>query len=157
MNSYSAAFPTFLSSSEASLGLSLASNGGARDKRADITTPIEILPSRHVGDRKSGLGGYRPGLRALDLPKDFSDIIVLAAGDEAGEVAARDCALRRKREGRCIRIAPDHRASRTKAWRPDDLLEILRYSGRAHLFNGATGRERAKRACRMRRFPRVSA
>jgi hypothetical protein len=59
MNSYSAAFPTFLSSSEASLGLSLASNGGARDKRADRTTPIEILPSRHVGDRKSGLGGYR--------------------------------------------------------------------------------------------------
>ena len=45
------------------------------------------------------------GLRALDLPNDVRDVIVLADGDEAGEAAARDCALRWKREGRRVRIA----------------------------------------------------
>lgn len=45
------------------------------------------------------------GLRALDLPRDVRDVIVLADGDEAGEAAARDCALRWKRQGRRVRIA----------------------------------------------------
>ena len=45
------------------------------------------------------------GLRSLELPKDVHDVIVLADGDEAGEAAARDCALRWKREGRRVRIA----------------------------------------------------
>jgi len=45
------------------------------------------------------------GLRALDLPKAVSDVIVLADGDDPGEAAARDCALRWKREGRRARIA----------------------------------------------------
>ena len=45
------------------------------------------------------------GLRCLELPKDVHDVIVLADGDEAGEAAARDCALRWKREGRRVRIA----------------------------------------------------
>jgi hypothetical protein len=45
------------------------------------------------------------GLRSLDLPKDVRDVIVLADGDEAGEAAARDCALRWKRQGRRVRIA----------------------------------------------------
>jgi hypothetical protein len=45
------------------------------------------------------------GLRSLELPKDVGDVIVLADGDEAGEAAARDCALRWKREGRRVRIA----------------------------------------------------
>jgi hypothetical protein len=45
------------------------------------------------------------GLRGLDLPQDVRDVIVLADGDEAGEVAARDCGLRWKREGRRVRIA----------------------------------------------------
>jgi putative DNA primase/helicase len=45
------------------------------------------------------------GLRALDLPKDVLDVIVLADGDAAGEAAARNCALRWKREGRRVRIA----------------------------------------------------
>jgi hypothetical protein len=132
--------PYVLSSSEAPLGLSLANNGGVRDKRAGWNTHRDpaLSPCRRPEIRLGRLS--TSGLRALDLPKDFSDIIVLGAGDEAGEAAARDCALRWKREGRCVRIAPDHPASRTKAWRPDDLLEILRYSGRAHLFNGATGR-----------------
>jgi hypothetical protein len=45
------------------------------------------------------------GLRALELPKDVSEVIVLADGDEAGESAARDCASRLKRWGRRVRIA----------------------------------------------------
>jgi putative DNA primase/helicase len=45
------------------------------------------------------------GLRALDLPEDARDVVVLADGDDAGEAAARDCAWRWKREGRRVRIA----------------------------------------------------
>lgn len=45
------------------------------------------------------------GLRALDLPKTVSNVIVLADGDAAGEAAARDFALRWKRHGRRVRIA----------------------------------------------------
>jgi DNA primase len=44
-------------------------------------------------------------LRALDLPKSVRDVIVLADGDDPGEAAARDCAMRWKREGRRVRIA----------------------------------------------------
>jgi hypothetical protein len=44
-------------------------------------------------------------LRALNLPNDVRDVIVLADGDEAGEAAARDCTLRWQREGRRVRIA----------------------------------------------------
>ena len=45
------------------------------------------------------------GLRALDLPRDLRDVIVLADGDNPGEEAAQDCARRWKREGRSVRIA----------------------------------------------------
>jgi hypothetical protein len=45
------------------------------------------------------------GLRSLDLPTGVRDVIVLADGDEAGEAAARNCALRWKRQGRRVRIA----------------------------------------------------
>jgi putative DNA primase/helicase len=45
------------------------------------------------------------GLRALDLPEAVRDVIVLADGDDPGETAARDCALRWKGEGRRVRIA----------------------------------------------------
>jgi putative DNA primase/helicase len=45
------------------------------------------------------------GLLTLDLPEDVHDVIVLADGDQAGEAAARDCALRWKRQGRRARIA----------------------------------------------------
>jgi hypothetical protein len=48
------------------------------------------------------------GLRALDLPKDVREVIVLADGDDPGEAAARDCAWRWKREGRRVRIARPH-------------------------------------------------
>jgi putative DNA primase/helicase len=36
---------------------------------------------------------------------DGALLIVLADGDDAGEAAARDCALRWKREGRRVRVA----------------------------------------------------
>lgn len=45
------------------------------------------------------------GLRTLNLPKDVKKVIVLADGDDAGEAAARDCALRWKHEGRRVCIA----------------------------------------------------
>jgi hypothetical protein len=45
------------------------------------------------------------GLRTLDLPEHVRAVIVLADGDEPGEVAARHCAFRWKREGRRVRIA----------------------------------------------------
>jgi len=46
-----------------------------------------------------------PGLRGLDLPLNVRDVIVLADGDDPGEAAAQECALRWKREGRRVRIA----------------------------------------------------
>ena len=45
------------------------------------------------------------GLRALTLPTEVRDVIVLADGDDAGEAAARECASRFSREGRRVRIA----------------------------------------------------
>jgi DNA polymerase I-like protein with 3'-5' exonuclease and polymerase domains len=45
------------------------------------------------------------GLKALDLPEDLRDVIVLADGDAPGEAAARDCSWRWKRQGRRVRIA----------------------------------------------------
>jgi len=45
------------------------------------------------------------GLRALDLPMDVREVIVLADGDDAGKAAAREIAWRWKREGRRVRIA----------------------------------------------------
>ena len=51
------------------------------------------------------------GLRTLDLPGDVRDVIVLADGDDPGEAAARDAAMRWKREGRSVRIARPPRGS----------------------------------------------
>jgi hypothetical protein len=45
------------------------------------------------------------GLRALNLPDTIREVIVLADGDDPGEAAACDCALRWQREGRRVRIA----------------------------------------------------
>jgi hypothetical protein len=41
------------------------------------------------------------GLRPLDLPKDV--LVLLADGDNAGETAEWDCALRWKRQRRRVR------------------------------------------------------
>jgi putative DNA primase/helicase len=46
-----------------------------------------------------------PGMCTLGLPATVREVIVLADGDAPGEAAARDCAWRWKREGRCVRIA----------------------------------------------------
>jgi len=62
--------------------------------------------SPHAGERISGLAALSTsGLRALELPKETRDVIVLADGDVAGASAAKDCALRWNREGRRVRIA----------------------------------------------------
>lgn len=45
------------------------------------------------------------GLRSLKLPRDIRKVIVLADGDEPGEMAAQNAALRWKHEGRHVRIA----------------------------------------------------
>jgi len=45
------------------------------------------------------------GLKTLDLPQNVRDIVVLADGDHAGEMAARECASRWRHEGRRVRIA----------------------------------------------------
>jgi hypothetical protein len=45
------------------------------------------------------------GLRALDLPSTVRNVIVLADGDDPGEAAACDCALRWMKQGRRVRIA----------------------------------------------------
>jgi putative DNA primase/helicase len=45
------------------------------------------------------------GLRALDLPREVRNVIVLADGDGPGEAAAQECARRWKRERRRVRIA----------------------------------------------------
>ena len=45
------------------------------------------------------------GLRTLDLPATVHELIVLADGDESGEAAAKDCALRWMRRGRRVRMA----------------------------------------------------
>jgi len=45
------------------------------------------------------------GLRALPLPAEVHEVIVLADGDDPGEAAALDAARRWKREGRTVRIA----------------------------------------------------
>jgi putative DNA primase/helicase len=45
------------------------------------------------------------GLRALDLPNEVREVVVLADGDDPGEAAAQVCAWRWKRQGRRVRIA----------------------------------------------------
>jgi hypothetical protein len=48
------------------------------------------------------------GLRALQLPPEVQEVIVLADGDELGEAAAQECAWRCRQEGRraCIARPP---------------------------------------------------
>lgn len=51
------------------------------------------------------------GLRALNLPKELRNVIVLADGDDPGEAAAQDCARRWTREARRVRIARPHQGT----------------------------------------------
>ena len=45
------------------------------------------------------------GLRVIDLPETVRELIVLTDGDDPGEAAARDCAIRWMERGRRVRIA----------------------------------------------------
>ena len=45
------------------------------------------------------------GLRALELPADVRDVVILADGDAPGEAAADTAAARWQKEGRRVRIA----------------------------------------------------
>jgi hypothetical protein len=45
------------------------------------------------------------GLRTLQLPAEITEVIILADGDEPGEMAALDATRQWKREGRAVRIA----------------------------------------------------
>jgi putative DNA primase/helicase len=62
-----------------------------------------------AGMQATGLSGWAAlstsGMRVLDLPPVVREVIVLADGDEAGEMAAKTAALRWRREGRLVRIA----------------------------------------------------
>jgi hypothetical protein len=51
------------------------------------------------------------GMRTLDLPTEVCDVIALADGDDVGEAAARESALRWKRQGRRVRIARPRRGT----------------------------------------------
>jgi hypothetical protein len=63
--------------------------------------------------KKMGNGDWKEDWRAPATPNKITvqmreqarDVIVLADGDDASEVAARACAWRWKREGRRVRIA----------------------------------------------------
>ena len=65
------------------------------------------LPSRHAGDRASGVGCAlsAAGLRSLDLPEHICTVVVLADADPSGEAAALAAGRRWRRQGRDVRIA----------------------------------------------------
>lgn len=67
------------------------------------------LAAQQASGRPAWAALSTSGLRALDLPREVRDVIVLADGDDPGEAAAQDCAWRWKRQGRRVRIArPPH-------------------------------------------------
>ena len=81
-----------------------------------FTSILERLVARHrvCGERRAamqetGLPAWAAlsanGLRVLDLPMLVRDVVVLADGDDSGELAARDCAVRLIRNGHRVRIA----------------------------------------------------
>ena len=63
------------------------------------------LAAMHATGHSAWAALSTSGLRSLDLPGMIRDVIVLADGDDPGEAAAGECALRWKREGRRVRIA----------------------------------------------------
>ncbi len=56
------------------------------------------------------------GLRSLDLPPEVRDVVVLADGDDPGEQAARDAAIRWHRQGRRVRIGRPPRGFDFNDW-----------------------------------------
>jgi hypothetical protein len=92
------------------------SNSTIRKRRAKSSDTVRPLPVRitkadaclaamQASGRPAWAALSTSGLRALDLPNDVRDVIVLADGDDADGAAARAAALRWKSEGRRVRIA----------------------------------------------------
>lgn len=69
------------------------------------------------------------GLRALELPLEVRDVVVLADGDAPGEAAARDAGIRWKRQGRRVRIARPPRGF--------DFNDVLRGRASSHVEDAA--------------------
>ena len=65
----------------------------------------EPLHRQLTAEAKRSVTLSTSGLRALDLPREVRDVIVLADGDDPGEAAAQESAWRWKRKGRRVRIA----------------------------------------------------
>jgi hypothetical protein len=84
-----------------------------RDVRAQAVIAIEMiaesLETALSAMQATGLATWAAlstsGLRALELPPDVRNVVVLADGDEAGEAAAWEAARRWNGEGRRVRIA----------------------------------------------------
>ena len=89
--------------------------GPCRGGAVRLTTPTDLLmvgegietcaAAMQVTGNPAWAALSTSGLRGLDLPESVREVIVLADGDDPGEAAARDCALRWRREGRRVRIA----------------------------------------------------
>ena len=71
------------------------------DRRIELSA---VSKNRRIGKDAAGTQGIA-AICTLRLPKAVRDVIVLADGDDAGEAAARKCALRWKLDGRRVRIA----------------------------------------------------
>jgi hypothetical protein len=79
---------------------------GPPDDRLMIAEGIETaLSAMQATGQAAWAALSTSGLRALDLPAEVRDVIVLADGDDPGETAARVAGLRWKREGRRVRVA----------------------------------------------------
>ena len=75
-------------------------------QRSDGWRRHRDLPICHAGHGRSRLGGtFDFRIKALNLPENVLEVIVLADGDDVGEDAARECAHRWQRKGRRVRIA----------------------------------------------------
>ena len=89
--------------------------GPCRGGAVRLTTPTDLLmvgegietclAAMQVTGNPAWAALSTSGLRALDLPEAVREVIVLADGDDPGDAAARDCALRWQRVGRRVRIA----------------------------------------------------
>lgn len=91
-----------------------------------IETALSVM---QVTARPAWAAMSTSGLRALELPADVGDVVLLADGDEPGEAAARDAGLRWKHEGRRVRIARPPRGF--------DFNDVLRGRAFCHVENAA--------------------
>ena len=108
-----APYPIFWKPDHRGPGFAHAGLGGARAVRLGTFAEVLMvgegietcLAVMQATGRPAWAALSTSGLRALDLPQQVREVVVLADGDEPGEAAARNCACRWKREGRSVRIA----------------------------------------------------